>query len=135
MKISGTCRSDDRHAVAAAKTARCIICVTGGRLLLYGHKSKRVVRFRGTIRARTLPIAGDFRNCNQPFPLTRAAQLMLWRTADWAPGARPEPRTAVRQTSSARRYPSRRPSTTKLFKRKETKINPLHPKRERMVST
>jgi hypothetical protein len=34
------------------------------RLLLYGHKSKRVVRLSGTIRARTLPRAGDFRNCN-----------------------------------------------------------------------
>ena len=127
MKISGTCRSDDRHAVAAAKTARCIISVTGGRLLLYGHKSKRVVRASRTIRARTLPIAGDFRNCDQHLSLT-AAQLPLWRTADWAPGARAEPRTVVPQTASARRYPSRRPSTTKLInERQKIKINPFTP--------
>ena len=33
---------------------------------------------------------------------------------EWDPGARPEPRTGVRQTGSGRRYPTRRPSIEPL---------------------
>ncbi len=124
MKTLGTCRTDDRQAVAAVtQTACCIVLSLPAGSLPYGHKRKRVVRSGRNNPSESIADGGSSRShrCRpagppssiQPFHCVLGAQ-------------RPGLRSTAECSQST-------PNTSKKRKLNPTEEKTLQPKRERLV--